>query len=114
MVLPPGYDVNARCEFHSGAPGHSTENCKALKYKVQDLIDLNVITFAPNSPNVNNNPMPPHNKPIVNMVEVKEKKNLSSLVGELKTPLIDIKNVLMKNNLFPVCSENCEQCLINP
>lgn len=61
-ALSSGYDVNARCEFHSGAPSHSIENCKALKYKVQDLIDSKAITFAPNGPNVNNNPMPPHNK----------------------------------------------------
>lgn len=33
-VFPPNYDVNARCEFHSRAPGHSVENYKALKYKV--------------------------------------------------------------------------------
>ncbi|XP_058725708.1 uncharacterized protein LOC131597002, partial [Vicia villosa] len=25
--LPPGYDANARCEFHSGAPGHTIEKC---------------------------------------------------------------------------------------
>lgn len=69
MVLPPGYDVNSRCKFHSGALDHSIENCKALKYKVQDLIDSKAITFTPNGPNVNNNLMPPHNKPAVNMVE---------------------------------------------
>ena len=40
--LPFGCDVNARCEFHSGAPGHSTENCKAVKLNVQDLINSKV------------------------------------------------------------------------
>lgn len=75
-ILSPGYDVNARCEFHYGAPGHSVENCKALKYKVQQLIESKVIIFTPNGPNVNNNPMPPHNKPIVSMVEEVEGKKL--------------------------------------
>ncbi|KAI5390842.1 hypothetical protein KIW84_075941 [Lathyrus oleraceus] len=30
--LPVGYDANARCSFHSGAPGHDIENCKAFKH----------------------------------------------------------------------------------
>lgn len=48
------------------------------------------------------------------MVEVEEKKKLASQVDELKTPLIDIKNLLMKSNLFPVCDVVCEHYLIDP
>jgi len=33
------YDANAKCEYHGGEIGHSTENCRALKYKVQSLLD---------------------------------------------------------------------------
>lgn len=62
-VIPLGYDANAHCEFHLGAPDHTIENCKALKHKVQDLIDAKAITFAPNGHNTNNNPMPPHAGP---------------------------------------------------
>ncbi|XP_050908890.1 uncharacterized protein LOC127122628 [Lathyrus oleraceus] len=29
--LPPGYGVNARCEFHTGAPSHTLDNCKAFR-----------------------------------------------------------------------------------
>lgn len=32
--LPQGYDANSRCEFHSRAPEHTVENCRALKHKV--------------------------------------------------------------------------------
>jgi len=32
---PRFYDANAKCEYHSGEIGHSTENCRAFKYKVQ-------------------------------------------------------------------------------
>ncbi|XP_050895943.1 uncharacterized protein LOC127102641 [Lathyrus oleraceus] len=113
-VLSSGYDANARCEFHYGAPGHSIEICKALKYKVQDLIDSKAITFAPKGPNVNNNPMPPHNNASVNMMEADNGRRLMSCVDELKTPLIEIKNALMKDNAFPICSNDCEHCLINP
>ena len=35
---PRGYDVNATCEYHGGVGGHSVENCKAFKDKVQSLI----------------------------------------------------------------------------
>lgn len=74
-VIPPGYDVNAQCEFHSRALGYSVEKFKALKYKVQELIESKAITFAPN---VNNNPMPPHDNPAVNMMEVEEGRKLVS------------------------------------
>lgn len=70
--------------------------------------------YVPNSLNVNNNPMSPYNKPTMNMIEVEEKKKLVSWVDRLKTPLIDIKNLLMKSNLFIVYDSNCEHCLINP
>lgn len=76
VVLPPRYDVNARCEFHSGAPEHSIENCKALKYKVQDLIDSKAIMSAANGLNVNCNPMPPHHKMNVNMIEIDNGRRL--------------------------------------
>ncbi|KAI5396065.1 hypothetical protein KIW84_062309 [Lathyrus oleraceus] len=42
-----GYDANARCNFHSGEPGHTIENCNAFKHVVQDLIDSKAINFAP-------------------------------------------------------------------
>lgn len=32
--LPRGYDDNARCDFHDGSSGHTTEKCMALKLKV--------------------------------------------------------------------------------
>lgn len=57
--LPQGYNMNARCEFHLGALRNTIENPRALKHKVQDLIDSKVITFTPNGPNILNNPMPP-------------------------------------------------------
>lgn len=68
IVLPPEYDANAHCEFHSGAPGHTIENCKALKFKVQDLIDVKAIMLMPNGPNINNNHMAPHTGPLVSVI----------------------------------------------
>ena len=42
---PNKYDVNAKCEYHGGVGGHSVENCKALKDKVQSLIYADPIKF---------------------------------------------------------------------
>lgn len=112
-VLPRSYDVNVWCEFHLGASDHSIENYKALKYKVQDLIDCKSIMFTHNVPNVNNNLMPPHNKTMVNMVEFYNGRILLSHVDELKNPFTEIKNTLMKNDAFLVCSDDYERCQIN-
>lgn len=57
--LPSGYDTDARCEFHSGMPGHTVEICKALKHKVQDLIDSKVIVVTPQGLKIVHIPMPP-------------------------------------------------------
>ena len=43
--FPRWYDIDARCDYHVKIPGHSTENCNALKYKVQDLIKLGKLKF---------------------------------------------------------------------
>lgn len=109
-VFPPGYDANACCEFHYGAPGHSIENCKALKYKFQDLIDSKEITFTPNNPSVNNNRMPPHDKINVNMVELENRRKVITSVNHLKNPLLEIKKVLLRSNAFSVCAHTYEYC----
>lgn len=54
---PANYDPNARCEFHSGGIGHDMENCLALKYNVQDLIDNKQLTFEGGAPLVNGQPL---------------------------------------------------------
>lgn len=113
-ILPPEYDANARFMFHFGAPRHSFENCKALKYKVQDLIDYKAITFTPNGPNVNNNNMPPHDKSNVNMVEFDNGMKVITFVNDLKTPLVEIKNVLLRSDVFSVCAQTCEYFLKDP
>ena len=42
---PRGYNVNAICKYHRGVGGHSVENCKALKDKVQSLLYADPIKF---------------------------------------------------------------------
>ena len=78
-VIPPNYDANARCEFHSGVPDHGIENCKVLQNKVQYLIESKAIEFTPkNGPNVIQNPMPTHKDRSTNAVggEIGENSNM--------------------------------------
>ena len=50
-----------RCAYHSDSPGHSTDDCWALRNKVQDLIDAKEVQFeAPEKPNVVTAPLPDH------------------------------------------------------
>lgn len=113
-VLPPGYDVDAYCEFHSGAPGHTIDNCKVLKFKVQDLIDVKAITFMSNGPNINNNPTSPHADPSVSCIEEYGGKELVFSAENIKTLLIMVKEKLLMNKVYPGCGINYEHCLINP
>ena len=41
------YNPDARCAYHSGSPGHDTNDCWALKYKIQNMIDAKEIEFDP-------------------------------------------------------------------
>jgi len=66
---PKIYDPNARCDYHARTGGHSTENCWALKHKVQELINAKWLSFKKGDPNVGNNPFPRHGNTTVNTVE---------------------------------------------
>ena len=61
----PKYNPNAKCDYHSSSPEHETDQCWALKDKIQDLIDDKTIEFyPPPMPNVITAPMPKHDKSV--------------------------------------------------
>ena len=98
--LPRGYDVKARCEFHSGAPGHSIENCKALKYKVQSLLDAKELSFAPIGPNVQNNPMPPHHGAAANAIGFDNDHDLVTQVEEVQMSMAVLREHLLQQKVL--------------
>ncbi|KAI4373036.1 hypothetical protein MLD38_011205 [Melastoma candidum] len=55
-----GYNPKASCQYHSGALGHDTKDCIALKLKIQNLLDDGAITFTTpaTTPIVMSNPLP--------------------------------------------------------
>ena len=105
----PKYNPNARCAYHSDSPGHTTDDCWALRNKVQDLIDAKEIQFeAPERPNVVTAPMPQHR---VNAVE----EDLYAVsVNDVATPLLTVKKNLLLAGLFPICSKGCLLCAVIP
>ncbi|XP_071933104.1 uncharacterized protein [Coffea arabica] len=61
--MPAGYNPQATCAYHSGAPGHSTANCRLLKHRVQDMLEVGEIVIRKREeqgPNVSKNPLPEH------------------------------------------------------
>ena len=42
----PSYRPKQRCAYHSDGPGHDTNNCWALKNRIQDLFDEGVLEFT--------------------------------------------------------------------
>ncbi|XP_073221489.1 uncharacterized protein [Cicer arietinum] len=95
---PKGYDSNAVCDYHSGAVGHSTENCLALKFKVHDLLKAGWLNFKENEPSVKNNPLPVHGGPIVNRIE--ENHQVIREVEKIKAPMGLIFSELCKFGLI--------------
>lgn len=74
-LLPPpslssrNFNPSQRCSYHSGAPGHDTQDCWSLKHKIQNLIDSGEIVIAsPDQPNVQANPLPQHKEENVNTI----------------------------------------------
>ncbi|KAK4736933.1 hypothetical protein R3W88_000630 [Solanum pinnatisectum] len=95
------YDPNKVCAYHSGMKGHTTEVCRALKDKVQMLIDTKAIQLKDPTPNVANNPLPNHQ---VNMVEADDtsdwEKSIWVLEPEEATVTPKTPNVVQRRMPF--------------
>ncbi|XP_059295492.1 uncharacterized protein LOC132048824 [Lycium ferocissimum] len=46
--LPPDFDWSKSCAYHSNILGHDTEDCPALKHKIQNMIEKNKISVQQN------------------------------------------------------------------
>lgn len=99
---PLGYDANADCEFHVGAPGHTIENCYAFQNRVQDLNEAKVVTFTQTRPNIKTNPIPTYGGASVSAIEKADEQELVRKVAEIETPIIVIGVQLIKHGLIPV------------
>jgi len=66
---PKWYNSNAKCAYHSGAPGHNIDSCLPFKYKVQHLINVGWLSFQEEGPNVKTNPLASHGGASVNAIK---------------------------------------------
>ena len=48
--LPSHFRSDLVCAYHSDQRGHTTEQCRSLKHKVQDLIDAGVASSIDSAP----------------------------------------------------------------
>ncbi|KAJ8531411.1 hypothetical protein K7X08_026845 [Anisodus acutangulus] len=78
--VPKWHDETKHCVYHSGIPGHDTENCYALRNKIETLIKEGVIQLKGPSFNVNDNPLPDQDNTNVNMITVDEEHNLEGTI----------------------------------
>ncbi|XP_016706952.1 uncharacterized protein [Gossypium hirsutum] len=105
--LKPPYpkwdDPNASCTYHARNQGHSTENCLALKRRVQDLIDAGILRFDGVS-NMAGNPLPNHTDGNVNAVTNEDGRRAKSCVAKVKTPLRNVWEMMVKKGLL--CPQN--------
>ncbi|KAI5385656.1 uncharacterized protein LOC127107126 [Lathyrus oleraceus] len=103
---PAHYDENARCEFHSEAPGHNIEGCRAFKHVVQDMVDSKTISLA-QIMNGEANPVPRRGP--VKMKMVKKVKRGMGVTEEdqLKGLMPAVPKPLMQDGVLPVVDICC-------
>ena len=47
--------MDLHCAYHQG-PGHTTDQCTALRHSIQDLIDQGIVQLG--QPSISSNPLP--------------------------------------------------------
>ncbi|XP_027368345.1 uncharacterized protein LOC113874309 [Abrus precatorius] len=114
LPYPRGYNPNAKCEYHVGSIGHSTENCRALKFKVQDLINAKWLNFKEDNPNIRSNPLLKHGRPSVNAIREESAHVLKRKVEDVTTPLKVIFVELCKADLIKGFVHEENMCHLHP
>ncbi|KAF1884245.1 hypothetical protein Lal_00043530 [Lupinus albus] len=112
----PWYDPNANCDYHSGIIGHSTETCRALKHRIQDLIDSKWLEFKDTVPTITGNPLPNHGNQGINVLEQDDDMAVVEKVEDMKTPLKVIFKVLCQQGLVETMGEGAYEddvCLMH-
>ena len=94
------FNENVHCDYHFGNRWHSTENCTALKRRVQDFIKKGELTFEDEDvQNINENPLPNHGEPKLNAVESSQEMQLKKDVRDVCIPMGLVYKALFKAGL---------------
>ncbi|XP_070008170.1 uncharacterized protein [Nicotiana sylvestris] len=92
---------NKSCAYHSGMKGHTIDECRSLKDKIQALIDNKIIVAKEPAPNVRNNLLLDHKGGGVHMIEIEDDWDPEGSIG-LITEGDDPKKPIVTLNLIMV------------
>ena len=106
---PRWYNENARCDYHSGNRGHSTEDCTALKRRVHDLIKVGALAFDDNDVlDVNRNPLPDHQRSKINAIGSDPKLQIEKDAKAVCMPMRTVYEALFKTEMLEEKQEKKE------
>ncbi|XP_050876611.1 uncharacterized protein LOC127080324 [Lathyrus oleraceus] len=108
------HDPNASCAYHAGFIGYSTEDCWALKYKIQDLINQDILTFSEEKPNVKTNPLPNNCGAAVSAVIGEENTKFILRAEEVKTSMSVVLQKLEQFGFLEGVHDDCTVCKFDP
>ncbi|XP_070014026.1 uncharacterized protein [Nicotiana sylvestris] len=97
---------NKTCAYHSGMKGHTIDECRTLKDKIQMLIDNKVIQAKEAAPNVRKNPLPDYRGKGVNVIETDEEWDHEGSIGLIKEgddpkrPAVTLNAILVQVQLL--------------
>ena len=109
---PRWYDPGAKCEYHSGAPGHNIDSCIPFKYKVQHLISAGWLAFQEQAPNVKTNPLASHGGASVNAVK-EDGPSRAKRLGEVVTSRRFIYQSLQAACMVSQGGDERDECLFH-
>ncbi|XP_014617084.1 uncharacterized protein [Glycine max] len=110
--FPKWYNPSATCAYHRGTPGHSVEQCLALKSKVQSLIEAGWLTFQEDGPNIKTNSLANHGGGAVNAIEV-SRSHRPKLLKDVTTSRRFIYKALQKAGMIPCGGHREDSCLMH-
>ena len=94
---PRWYNENTSFDYHSSNRGHFLEDCIALKWRVREFIKRGELTFEDEDvPNVNENPLPNHGGPKVNVVKSSQEMQVKRDVRDVCMPMGLVYEALVK------------------
>ncbi|XP_070015019.1 uncharacterized protein [Nicotiana sylvestris] len=96
------FNPNKTCAYHSGMKGHTIDECRSLKDKIQNLIDNKIIIAKELAPNVCNNPLPDHKGRGIHMIEIEDEWDPKGSIGlivernEPKKPAVTLNPIVVQ------------------
>jgi len=82
--------------------GHTIDECRSLKDKIQTLIDNKVIIAKEPVPNFRNNPLPDHNGGNIHIIEIEDDWDPEGSIGliaegdEPKNPMVTLNPIVVQ------------------